>query len=110
MNINNTKVAEVAEIKAQIAEIEEEIAELEAIEKMVEVVFQQLKAQEIHPEGRFVRNGCWYTKQNSDLISVREPSRNHPYSENRACRSKKYVMKVCKKYNCTTVEQLQNSV
>ena len=86
------------------------VAEIAEIEVIITIVYQQLKSKRIHPAGRFGTNGCWYTKHNDDLISVIEPSRAHPDSQERACRSKKYVRKVCKKYNCTTVEQLQKFV
>ena len=107
MKPSTTNVAEIesAKIEAQIAELES--ANIDAI---ITIVHQQLKSKRIHPAGSFGKLGCWYTKQNEDLISVRAPSRNHPYSENTACRSKKYVKKVCKKYNCKTVEQLKSFV
>jgi len=72
-------------------------------------IYHELKGRQIHPKGRFDNAGRFYA-YNSDLISVRPPSRAYPFSEMNACRTKKYVTKVCEQFKCETEEQLRNFV
>ena len=57
-------------------------------------IYHELKGRQIHPQGSFDDSGRFYTS-NSDLINVRTPSRAYPFSEMQACRTRKYVTKVC---------------
>jgi len=72
-------------------------------------VYAELQSRSINPSGKFDNAGRWYA-ENSDLISVRSPSRAWPYSQMLACRTKKYVARVATKYGCETVEQLRAAV
>ena len=77
--------------------------------KMIDNVYQDLKGRRIHPSGTFDEGGRWYA-EHSDLISVRAPSRNWLYSELKACRTKKYVKAVAKKFDCQTEQELRQHV
>ena len=76
---------------------------------MIIEVYKQLKDREIHPSGEFDGAGRFYATHR-DLIDVRSPSRSWPYSHMTACRTKKYVTKVCEKFNCETVDELKKRV
>jgi len=78
-------------------------------EDLINAVYQDLKNRNIHPKGEFDNAGRFYA-EHQDLINVREPSRKFPFSQMAACRSKKYVTKVCEKYNCLTVDDLKRNV
>ena len=77
--------------------------------EIINTVYQELKERNIHPSGRFDNAGRFYA-EHQDLISVREPSRRFPFSQMAACRTKKYVTRVCEWFDCTTVEQLTGKV
>lgn len=80
--------------------------------EMIQAVYEMLKNRSINPSGKFEHSSStsrWHATHD-DLINVREPSRTYPWSEMSACRSKKYVAKVCEKFNCKTVEELRNAV
>jgi hypothetical protein len=77
-------------------------------QEIINTVYKMLQAREIHPSG-YYDGKRWYA-HNTDLISVRSPSRSWPWSEMVACRTKKYVTKVCEKYNCETIEELKKHV
>lgn len=74
--------------------------------KLCKQIYRELQNREIHPSGHFGGGGRWYA-DNDDLISCRAPSRAWPYSQMIACRTLKYVKKVCAKYNCTTLDELR---
>jgi len=76
---------------------------------IINTVYNMLKDRDINPRGKFDSAGRFYAS-NSELISVRSPSRAWPYPEMMACRTKKYVKKVAGKFNCETVSQLINCV
>ena len=76
---------------------------------IINEVFRQLKEREINPTGTFDRAGRWYA-HNSEFISARPPSRAYPYSEMGACRTKKYVTKICFSKNITTLIELLKAV
>lgn len=76
---------------------------------IINEIYQLLKIRKINPSGTFDNAGRFYAA-NSDLINVRTPSRAWPYSQMVACRTKKYVKKVCEKFNCQTVEELRANV
>ena len=71
----------------------------------IQKVYEMLKNREIHPSGTFDGAGR-FTATHRDLINVREPSRAFPFSHMNACRTRKYVQKVCEKFECKTVEEL----
>lgn len=73
--------------------------------EIIEEVYQMLKNREVNPDGDFDSQGRFYAT-NADLIDVRAPSKAWPYSQLVACRTKKYVKKVCEKWECKTVEEL----
>lgn len=77
--------------------------------EMISVVYNELKNREINPSGTFDKGGRFYLDE-SDLISVRAPSRSYPYSQMTAGRTRKYVKAIFEKYNCETVEQLRRRV
>ena len=76
---------------------------------IINTVYDMLKSRKIHPAGTFDNAGRFYAT-NNDLISVRAPSRAWPMSEMVACRTKKYVKKVCAQFECDTVDELKNAV
>jgi len=76
---------------------------------IINAVYEKLKNREIHPSGKFDSKNRFYAK-NADLINVRQPSAAWPFSHMIACRTKKYVAKVAKKYNATTQDQLESLV
>lgn len=78
-------------------------------ENMVNAVYADLKDRKIHPSGSFDTEGRWWA-EHRDLIDVRAPSRRFPYSEMLACRTRKYVAAVQKKFNCKSVEELRAMV
>ena len=73
--------------------------------QIIQAVYEDLQSRTVNPSGTFDRSGRFYAA-NADLISVRAPSRAYPYSHMLACRTKKYVAKVCKKFGCVTKEDL----
>ena len=73
--------------------------------EIITTVYTMLKEREIHPSGTFDKAGRFYA-EHDDLISVRTPSRAYPYSHMTACRTRKYVKKVCEKFECKTVAEL----
>ena len=75
----------------------------------IQSVYEKLKNRKIHPSGSFDSAGRWYA-ENADLINVRAPSRAWPYSQMKACRTKKYVKAVAAKYNCETEVDLISRV
>lgn len=75
----------------------------------IDIVYKMLKERVIHPSGTFDKAGRFYSA-NPDLINVRSPSRAWPNSHMLACRTKKYVKKVCEKYKCKTLEDLISNV
>lgn len=68
-----------------------------------------LKNREIHPSGNFDKQGRFYA-ENADLIDVRTPSRDYPYSQMTACRTLKYVKKVAEKFNCSNINDLIHNI
>jgi len=72
-------------------------------------VYELLRDRDIHPSGAFDNAGRWYAK-NSNLISVRTPSRRFPYSELTACRTLKYVKAVVAEFKCKSYKTLLRSV
>ena len=62
---------------------------METQKEIINQIYSELKIRQIHPSGKFDNGGRWYAT-NSDLISCRTPSRAWPYSEMRACRTKKF--------------------
>lgn len=78
---------------------------------MVEAVYLLLKDRDINPKGKFDKAGRWYA-ENSDLISVREPSRAYPFSQMVACRTRKYVQAVYEKFKSqiNSIEDLKSHV
>jgi hypothetical protein len=79
------------------------------MDEIINEVYLQLKNREIHPSGTFDSAGRFHAA-NSDLISVRAPSRAWPFSHMVACRTKKYVKAVCEKFSCFTVEALKSKI
>lgn len=79
------------------------------MKEIINEVYKMLKEREIHPSGTFDNAGRFFA-HNDDLIDVRYPSRSWPHSHMLACRTKKYVTKVCEKYNCKTKEELINNI
>jgi len=79
------------------------------INKMIHSVYEMLQDREINPTGTFDKQGRFYA-EHGDLISVRSPSKNFPYSQMSACRSLKYVKKVQEKYNIRSVKKLIKEV
>ena len=79
------------------------------MEKIIDEVYQALKDRDIHPSGTFDNGGRFYAA-NQDLIFVRAPARKWPFSHMQACRTKKYVEKVCAKFDCQTLEELKGRV
>ena len=77
--------------------------------QIIASVYDDLKGRSLHPAGRFDKGGRWYA-ENSDLISVRSPSHAWPFSEMKACRTRKYVKAVCEKFNCKTEKALRQAV
>lgn len=77
--------------------------------EIIEIVYKKLQDRDIHPTGRFDSARRFYLDQ-GDLINVRAPSRAWPMSQMLAGRTKKYVKKVCEKFNCKTVKELANKV
>ncbi len=77
--------------------------------EIINEVFLELKERNIHPSGSFDNAGRFYA-EHQDLVDVREPSRSWPLSQMKACRTKKYVKKVCEKFDCTSVDQLKQKV
>ncbi len=75
----------------------------------IKQVYEMLKNREIHPSGEFDKGGRFYAK-NEDLINVRTPSRNWPFSHMTACRTLKYVKAVAEKFNCQNIDELKNCV
>lgn len=82
---------------------------MQPIDTAIDQIYTELQSRAIHPSGKFDNAGRWYA-ENSDLISVRSPSRTWPYSQMVACRTKKYVKRVAEKFSCQTVEQLRAAV
>ncbi len=64
-----------------------------------------LKDRQIHPRGIFDKQGRFFL-ENSELVSVREPSVAHPYSQLAAGRTKKYVKAVVEKYSPKNKQEL----
>jgi hypothetical protein len=79
------------------------------LKNAIKKVYTELKEREIHPSGSFDQQGRWYAK-NQDLISVRSPSREYPFSEMTACRTLKYVKRVAEKYNAKSYKKLARLV
>ena len=79
------------------------------MDDLIKEVYILLRDREINPTGSFDSSGRWYA-YNSDLISVRSPSRAYPLSQLKACRTKKYVKAVAKHFNCQTKQELLNKV
>lgn len=77
--------------------------------EMIQKIYQELKARDIHPTGIFDKEGRFFL-ENSELISVRSPSRAWPYSEMAAGRTRKYVKKVQEKYSCKNIIELRAMV
>jgi len=77
--------------------------------QIINEVFQELKERNIHPSGGFDNAGRFYA-EHQNLINVREPSRSFPFSQMSACRTKKYVAKVCDLFGCTSVDELKAKV
>lgn len=75
----------------------------------IKEVYAMLKERKIHPSGEFDKAGRFYA-EHSDLINVRAPSRDYPYSQMHACRSLKYVKAVAEKFKCATKEDLISRV
>ena len=82
---------------------------MSAHSEIIDAVYRELKERSIHPSGRFDKAGRFYA-EHQELISVREPSRLYPLSQMSACRTKKYVAKVCGLFGCTTADELASRV
>ena len=78
-------------------------------ENDIEKVYFLLKNRVIHPSGSWDSDGRWFAKH-SDLISVGTPSLRWPYKEMQNCRKRDYVLKVAKRFNCKTIEELKRNI
>jgi len=79
------------------------------MKESINKVYTMLKDREINPRGKFDDKGRWYA-ENSDLLSVRSPSKAWPYSQMKACRTRKYVESVVAKYKCESLQELIDNV
>lgn len=81
--------------KAQVGVTKEEMKE----------VFKMLKERELHPAGSFDKAGRFYLRD-SELVSVRRPSAQYPYSQMNAGRTSKFVKDISEKYKVQSKEEL----
>jgi len=77
----------------------------ECNEEIIDTVYKKLQSREIHPSGFFDSAGR-FVAENSDIVTVRRPSRRWPFSHMIHCRTKKYVRRVCEKFQCETLDEL----
>ena len=78
--------------------------------EIINEVYKMLKSREIHPTGNFDKGGRWYSREIEFIEGIREPSRAWPYSQMTACRTKKYVKFISKKYNCKSLKDLLSHI
>lgn len=78
-------------------------------QEIINNIYIKLKERKINPRGYFDKQGRFWLR-NRDLVDVRRPSPAWPYSQMTAARTKKYVQKVCEKYNCDSEESLRQCV
>ena len=91
-------------------EVSGTVAELrtlpENIQDQIITVWNKLKNREIHPSGSFDNTGRFYAENQELVEDVRSPSRAYPYSEMKACRTKKYVLRCALFYDTKTLDKL----
>lgn len=75
----------------------------------IQAVYAALRDRKINPTGSFDGAGRWYAAH-ADLIDVRSPSRAWPYSQLKACRTRRYVAAVAAKFSPATRAELKSLV
>ena len=71
----------------------------------IKKVFVMLKDRKIHPIGTFDKAGRFYL-EDAELVDVRTPSAQYPYSQMTAGRTAKFVKAIAEKYKCANFEEL----
>lgn len=92
------------ELKAALAE--HYAQECTLSKEDIKSVYIKLKDREKNPRGQFDKAGLFYI-EDGELLNVRSPSAQYPYSQMNAARTAKFVKALAEKYKCSTLEDLE---
>ena len=73
----------------------------------LKAVYVMLKERQLHPKGWFDKQGRFYLND-SELVSVRDPSVKYPYTQMNAGRTSKFVKLMAEKYKPQSRNDLIN--
>lgn len=71
----------------------------------IKKAYLALKERDENPRGSFDKQGRFYV-YDRELLNVREPSANYPYSQMNAARTAKFIKALAEKYKCQSYEEL----